>query len=96
MLTTNDTRLEEKAAHLAAEYLGGGRFTVASGSAAGAAYNVAAPTPGAHWLDWTCTCAWQAHGGQGCAHVRAARMKAEHLLARRGTRAAWAPVEAVA
>ena len=90
MMTTNDTRLEEKARYLAAEYLGGGRFAVASGSAEGAAYTVESPAHGAHWLSWSCSCQWAAHGGQGCAHARAARMKAEHLMSKRGRAVVWA------
>ncbi len=93
MMTSNHTVLEEKAEYLSAEYAGNGRFYVGSGSAEGASYKVESPARGAHWETWSCTCRWAKHGGTGCAHVRAARMKAEHLMAERGNQAFWQAAE---
>jgi hypothetical protein len=89
MITKNASKLETKAAGLAAIYLGGGAFRVASGTDPAASYVVELPEHGAHWENWSCSCAWAANGGRGCSHVRAARQLAERITASRGRAASW-------
>lgn len=73
----NGAKLDAKAATLPVEYVGWGRFVVASGSTPGAVYHVQADHNADDFAGWTCDCAWgeRVEAGEcsgACSHVRAA------------------------
>lgn len=73
----NGAKLDAKAATLPVEYVGWGRFVVASGSTPGAVYHVQADHNADDVTGWDCDCPWGARVAAGecsgaCSHVRAA------------------------
>lgn len=73
----NTAKLDAKAATLPVEYVGFGRFVVASGSTPGAVYHVQADRNADDFAGWSCDCPWGARVEAGecsgaCSHVRAA------------------------
>lgn len=77
MTVKNARRLDAKAATLPVEYVGWGRFVVASGSTPGAVYHVQADHNADDVTGWDCDCPWGARVAAGecsgaCSHVRAA------------------------
>lgn len=73
----NGAKLDAKAATLPVEYVGWGRFVVASGSTPGVVYHVQADHNADDVAGWDCDCPWGERVADGlasgsCSHVRAA------------------------
>lgn len=81
-------KVQDKAAQLAARYVGRGRFVVASGSEPGRVYEVQAPRGQRDCGHWDCDCAWSHHGGRLCSHVQAAARELARLDRRKARRRA--------
>lgn len=97
----NGAKLDAKAATLPVEYVGFGRFVVASGSTPGAVYHVQADHNADDVTGWDCDCAWGARVAAGecsgaCSHVRAAHLWLVDYRAKQARRAARVARQAAA